>query len=181
MMAKAMRGGAALAICAAMALGGAAETRAQTKVQAAGANRDWAVYADGEGADRMCWILSTPKRSAARRGGSNVRVNRGDIYLTVAHFPASGVRNEVSTVIGYPFREGSSVEVRIGSDSFSMFTQGEKAWLPDAAADSRMVDAMRRGAEATLTGISSRGTTTIDTYSLIGFTAALEEADRLCQ
>lgn len=167
---------AAAAACVAMTTA----APAQEKVQAAGANRDWAVYEAGGGADRMCWVLSTPKRSVARRGGSTVSVNRGEIYLTVAMFPATDTMNEVSTVIGYPFREGSSVEVRVGSDSFSMFTEGEKAWLADAATDQRMVAAMKAGVEATLTGVSSRGTTTIDTYSLIGFTAALDEAARLC-
>ena len=171
---------AAAAACVAVTAAAPGPAAAQEKVQAAGANRDWAVYEAGEGADRMCWVLSTPKQSVARRGGSAVSVTRGEIYLTVAIFPATDTVNEVSTVIGYPFREGSSVEVRIGSDSFSMFTEGEKAWLADAATDQRMVAAMRAGVEATLTGVSSRGTTTIDTYSLIGFTAALEEAARLC-
>jgi hypothetical protein len=31
-----------------------------------------------------------------------------------------------------------------------------------------------------VTGVSSRGTTTKDTFSLLGFTAALDEAERRC-
>jgi hypothetical protein len=40
---------------------------------------------------------------------------------------------------------------------------------------------MRRGAEAKVTGLSTRGTTTIDTFSLIGFTAAVTEAEERCR
>jgi hypothetical protein len=43
-----------------------------------------------------------------------------------------------------------------------------------------MVAAMRAGAQAVVTGVSSRGTTTIDTFSLMGFTAALDAARAAC-
>lgn len=160
------------------ALAGAAA--AQSQFDWAGKQGDWDVFHTGDGTSRVCWIVSEPKRSAARRGGSNVSVSRGAMYMMVAVRPGQSVRNEVSTVIGYTFQNNSTVKVDIGSTSFTMFTDGDKAWLENGAADDRVTEAMRRGAEATLTGVSSRGTTTIDTYSLSGFTAALNEAQRLC-
>ena len=39
---------------------------------------------------------------------------------------------------------------------------------------------MKRGAEAVLTARSSRGTQTVDTFSLLGFTAAVEDAEERC-
>jgi len=45
----------------------------------------------------------------------------------------------------------------------------------------KMVQAMKRGAKATLTGRSSRGTKTEDTFSLKGFTAAVEDASKRCK
>jgi hypothetical protein len=39
---------------------------------------------------------------------------------------------------------------------------------------------MRRGQTAVLTGRSTRGTTTRDTFSLFGLTAATDEAQRRC-
>ncbi|NCV18636.1 MAG: hypothetical protein EBW42_07685, partial [Rhodobacterales bacterium] len=47
--------------------------------------------------------------------------------------------------------------------------------------DKKMVQAMKRGAKATLTGRSSRGTKTEDTFSLKGFTAAVEDASKRCK
>ena len=40
---------------------------------------------------------------------------------------------------------------------------------------------MKRGVDAVLTARSSRGTQTKDTFSLLGYTAAVEEAEKRCQ
>jgi invasion protein IalB len=160
---------------------GATGASAQTAFEWAGKQGDWDVFHTGEGSSRVCWTVSKPQRQEARRGSQRVSVNRGDTYLMVAVRPAQGVRNEVSTVIGYTFRENSTVRVAIGSSTFSLFTAGDKAWPENAAADDQLVAAMKRGANAALTGESSRGTTTVDTYSLSGFTAAIEQAQSLCR
>ncbi|MEX0339706.1 MAG: invasion associated locus B family protein, partial [Arenibacterium sp.] len=44
----------------------------------------------------------------------------------------------------------------------------------------KIITAMKRGASAILTARSSRGTQTKDTFSLLGFTAALEDAETRC-
>jgi hypothetical protein len=43
-----------------------------------------------------------------------------------------------------------------------------------------MVTAMKRGANAMVTGVSGRGTVTKDKFSLLGFTAAVEDAEKRC-
>ena len=153
---------------------------AQATFESVATQRDWFVFEAGTGREKVCWIVSKPKGWTARRGNQTVQVNRGDVYLMVSNRPAANVRNEVSTVIGYTFRQGSEVRVDIGSDRFTLFTDDDKAWAEDAAADAKLIEAMKRGTEAVLTGVSSRGTTTIDTYSLLGFTAALEDAAARC-
>ena len=51
----------------------------------------------------------------------------------------------------------------------------------DALRSSRaIVAALRRGSTATVTGVSARGTTTVDTFSLSGFTAAVGDAEKRC-
>lgn len=140
--------------------------------------RDWSVFtADDNGP--VCWIATEPQSTEARRGGQAVRVRRGDIYMMVAIRPQQGVRNEVSVVAGYPYRDGSEVKAVIGSDSFSLFTEGEHAW-PRPEDDAKLIDAMRGGVTAVVTGVSSRGTTTIDRFSLLGFTDALTAAQARC-
>jgi invasion protein IalB len=167
-------------IGATMAFGGA-QAVAQAQHESVATQRDWFVFESGSDASRVCWIVSQPKSWVARRGNQTVQVNRGDVFLMVSARPAANVTGEVSMITGYTFREGSTVTVEIGDNRFEMFTDGDKAWSEDAAADARIVAAMRSGVEARLTGISSRGTTTIDTFSLLGFTAALDDAQGRCR
>jgi len=171
----------ALAVCAAIAAPVPAVV-AQTS-QSVAAYRDWTVFAPSS-TPKECYIVSPPVSSEARRGGQVVSVQRGDIRLFVSFRPAAGVSQEISFTGGYPFRPDSTVDVRIGSSEYKMAVgsgdSNEWAWLSGPAQDAEMIAAMRRGASARLTAVSARGTTTIDNFSLLGFTAALEEAQRLC-
>jgi hypothetical protein len=142
----------------------------------------WSVFVAGN--PRECYIVAPPIDSIARRGDSRVTVTRGDIRLFVTFRPGDNVANEVSFTGGYPLREGSPVRLEIGSDSFTMSPgrgdAQEWAWT-DPSDDARAVAAMRRGANAKLTANSARGNTTIDTFSLSGFTAAITDAEARCR
>jgi len=140
---------------------------------------DWNVFVEENPTE--CWSVSIPKETVNTRDGRPVAVNRGDILMFVAYRPAENVAGEVSFKGGYDFREGSTVTVEIGSSTFEFFTEGGNAWPASAEDDAKVITAMKRGAEAVVTGISQRsGTTTRDTFSLLGFTAALEEAESRC-
>ncbi len=152
---------------------------AQT-TEAVSAKRDWSIFQQGAAADRQCWIVSQPTTSTATRGGKPVDVRRGDIFLMVAIRPGARVKNEVSLIAGYPFKPGSSVDAEVGNSKFELFTDGEGAWTDSATKDDEFVAAMKRGTTAVLKGQSSRGTVTTDSFSLLGFTAALDEARSLC-
>lgn len=142
------------------------------------AHTDWSVFEAQEPA--QCWSVSSPKETVNTRDGRVVAVRRGDILLFVSYIPGSNVAGQVSFTGGYPFREGSTVTLTVGDQKFDLFTKGEMAWAKDASADAQIVAAMKGGAEAVLTAMSSRGTQTEDTFSLFGFTAAVEEAESRC-
>lgn len=145
----------------------------------ADAHQNWSVFVSDNGT-RECWIASAPTRSVATRDGSPVTVRRSEIRMMVTSRPTDGVENEVSFTGGYPFRPDSEVNVSIGDSEFAFYTDGEWAWPSSPADDARVVAAMRAGSDATVVGTSSRGTTTTDTISLIGFTAALRDASGRC-
>ncbi len=153
---------------------------AQTR-QRIDAKKDWSIFQAGDEGQRVCWIVSQPTRTAAFRNGKSVEVKRGDVFLMISIRPADGVTNEVSFLSGYPFKKGSEVKASVGGKKFTLFTEGENAWAPSADDDSALIDAFRRGSKAKVQGVSSRGTKTIDTFSLSGFTAALEAAVELCK
>ena len=142
------------------------------------AETDWSVFVEND--PKECWSVSTPKEIVNTRDGRVVAATRGQILLMVSFHPAEGVKGQVAFRGGYTFQSGSTVSVEIGDDEFTLFTENEWAWPTTVADDGRLVEAMKRGKDAIVTGVSSRGTTTRDTFSLLGFTAALEEAEARC-
>lgn len=142
------------------------------------ANTDWSVFV--EDSPQECWGVSAPKETVNTRDGQPVAARRGDILLFVFYRPGSGVQGQVTFTGGYPFAGGSTVEMDISGTKFELFTEGEWAWPATPEDDAAIVAAMRRGAGASLTARSGRGTQTADSFSLLGFTAAIEEAERRC-
>ncbi|MBQ1203089.1 MAG: hypothetical protein IIX61_04690 [Loktanella sp.] len=142
------------------------------------AQDDWAFFA--EESPRQCWAVSAPVETVNTRDGTAVEVRRGDIQLMVFYQPDSQISGQINFAGGYPFAPGSVVSMTIGSDTFELFTENDRAWAASAEDDARIVAAMKRGANATLVGRSGRGTQTSDRFSLIGFTAAVDRAASTC-
>lgn len=142
------------------------------------AKTDWSVFVEDNPTE--CWGVSTPKESVNSRDGRVVAVNRGQTLLMVFYRPSAGAKGQVAFTGGYPFAAGSTVNLNISGNEFEMFTEGEWAWPATTEDDNKIITAMKRGAEAILTGRSGRGTITKDTFSLLGFTAAVEDAEKRC-
>ena len=142
------------------------------------ANTDWSVFVEDNPTE--CWGVSTPKETVNSRDGRVVAVNRGQTLLMVFYRPSAGANGQVAFTGGYPFAPGSTVNLDISGTTFEMFTEGEWAWPATTADDAKIITAMKRGASAVLSGRSGRGTNTKDTFSLLGFTAAVEDAAKRC-
>lgn len=127
---------------------------------------------------KECWAISKPQETVNTRDGQPVSVNRGTIELYVTY--RSGEAGVLSFWGGYPFAEGSTVTLDVDGTSFDLFIDGEWAW-PAPEQDSAILEALKKGGSALLTGRSSRGTKTEDRFSLRGFTAAVDEAAKRCQ
>lgn len=138
---------------------------------------DWTVFAADS--PRECWAVSPPRSTINTRGGQTVEVARGDIRLYIAYRP--GQNGEVSFTGGYPFAPDSTVEVDVGGRKFNLFTEGESAWTGSPSDDEALLTSLRAGSSAVVTGRSARGTTTKDTFSLSGVTAATNTARARCQ
>ncbi|MFI0397339.1 invasion associated locus B family protein [Paracoccus jiaweipingae] len=165
--------------CAALILatGLAAPGLAQVSTNVVATEGDWTVFSGDK--PRECWAVSPPKSTQNTKDGKPVEVQRGDIRLYVAYRPGS--EGEVSFSGGYPFAPDSTVEVNIGGQTFSLFTEGENAWTGSTSEDAKLIGALRAGSSATVTGRSSRGTKTVDTFSLSGITAATNKAKAECK
>lgn len=166
-----------IGVCATMFWVGTAMAQEESSSRVA-ANTDWSVFVESN--PNECWAVSAPKETVNTRDGNVVNVRRGDIRLIVFYRPGEGVNGQVMFAGGYPFADGSTVDFKVGDTTFQMFTDGEFAWPATPEDDAKFVTAMKRGASAIATGRSGRGTVTQDTFSLLGFTAAVEEAATRC-
>ena len=136
---------------------------------------DWGAQTFTEGKNVGCSIWSQPIRDEGKYK------KRGAIYAYVTHRPWDKRLNEVSFAAGYTYKKDSAVRVRIGGERFTLFTDGSAAWTRSPADDKALIGAMRRGNSMIVTGMSSRGTQTTDTYSLKGFTKAYGRIERACK
>lgn len=167
-----IRGVAVAALMAALAAPAfAAESRLL------GSEGDWSAFGGDD--PKECWAVSPPKSTKNTQDGKEVEVTRSDIRLYIAYRP--GQNGEVSFQGGYPFAPDSTVEVDVGGTKFRLFTEGENAWAGSPEEDTRLVAALRGGSSAVVTGRSARGTTTTDTFSLAGVTAATNKARETCK
>lgn len=142
------------------------------------AKTDWSVFVEKDPTE--CWSVSTPKETLNTKDGRAVAVNRSQTLLMVFYRPGAGAKGQVAFTGGYPFASGSTVNVNISGSEYEFFTEGEWAWPPTVADDAKIITAMKRGANAIVSGQSGRGTVTKDTFSLLGFTAAVEDAEKRC-
>ncbi|KZY53631.1 hypothetical protein HKX23_10820 [Sulfitobacter sp. KE29] len=167
--------GLALGALALVASGAVAQEQSTNRVAA---KTDWSVFVEDNPTE--CWGVSTPKEVVNTRDGRVVAVNRGQTLLMVFYRPSAEAKGQVAFTGGYPFASGSTVTMSISGNTYELFTEGEWAWPATTADDAKIIAAMKRGADATLVGKSSRGTQTKDTFSLLGFTAAVEDAEKRC-
>ncbi|MCH7555591.1 MAG: hypothetical protein IIC08_06340 [Proteobacteria bacterium] len=148
---------------------------ASAAVETLGTFQDWTAYQTTQGGKRICYMASPPKKDEGNYS------KRGDILTMVTHRPASKSFNVVSIHAGYKYKKGSTAEVAIGGARFTLFTNAETAWANDTADDKALVKNMRAGAKMIVRAKSWRGTETKDTYSLLGFTAAMRAINKACK
>ena len=157
---------------------GVVSAQEETSTNRVAAKTDWSVFVEDNPTE--CWAVTTPKEIVNTRDGRVVAATRGQTLLMVFFRPSADAKGQVAFTGGYPYKSGSTVNVNIGGNEFELFTEGEWAWPATVTDDAKIVTAMKRGADAVVTGLSSRGTTTKDTFSLLGFTAAVEDAEGRC-
>ncbi|WP_395661615.1 invasion associated locus B family protein [Aestuariivirga sp.] len=163
----------AIALTLLVVLSGIAQ--ADTEPKQIGVFDDWLAYSYDAADSKVCYISSTPKASEPKNA------KRDPAFFLVTHMPGRKppVKGEVSTIIGYPFKEGQIVKLSIDEQNYEMFSKGDTAWV-DTGSDKKVVAAMKAGKSLKIEGTSWRGTRTVDTYSLIGISAALDAIDKAC-
>tara|TARA_Y100001970_G_C14212767_1_gene847867 strand:+ start:956 stop:1423 length:468 start_codon:yes stop_codon:yes gene_type:complete len=118
-----------------------------------------------------CYIGSLPIKTDIPEGKS-----RGDVYILVYRINRSK-ESIVQINAGYPYKEGNPVIITVDKSQYEFYSKEDSAWTEN---DNDVIYAMKKGNTFKVAGISSRGTKTIDEYTLTGFTAAYNKLTNDC-
>lgn len=147
-----------------------------------GAYDGWIAVEAGAGPTRVCYLVGRPTKSESKP--ANAR--RGEITLTVAHYPGANRTNEVTWAAGYALRDNGPMEIEVARVKVPLSNlnqpNSEKAWTRDEVGNRQAIDAMRQAQSGTalVRGISGRGTETTDHFPLAGFARGLADIDKAC-
>ena len=104
---------------------------------------------------------------------------RGENYILVYKIIGSE-ENIIQIEAGYNYNLDKKINVKIDNTNYGFYStedSSETAWTND---DKKVIFAMKKGLELTLTGESARGTITNDVYTLKGFTNAVNQLNQDC-
>ena len=136
--------------------------------------KDWEVMVVSEASGKVCFAQSAPVLQAPKK-------NKRDARLFVTFRPGEKISNEISTTAGYEFNKNNSVLATSGNNKFKFdIKQQGFAWMTSNKKEKIMVKVMKKGSRIMVTGYNSKGSQTIDHYSLLGFTKAYSSAKKAC-
>lgn len=158
---------------------------------------DWGVYQTQAAKGRVCYTLAQPKDRAP------ADLKRDPAYAFISDRPTEGVRNEISFIMGFDVANASgdaeaadsakdakkdsrrkgapkAAMAMVGDQSFELLAKSENLWVKNAAMEGQLVGEMRKGSKLEVRASSKRGNVTTDTYSLAGFSQALDRLQKDC-
>lgn len=124
--------------------------------------------------ENWCYIGSLPTKSDLSKSKK-----RGDNYILVYKIIGS-TDNIVQIEAGYKYNLDKDISVSIDDTNFNFYStedSSETAWTDD---DKKVIYSMKKGLNLILTSESARGTITNDSYTLKGFTSAINQLNKDC-
>ena len=121
-----------------------------------------------------CYIGSSPLKSDLPE-----TKKRGENYILVYKIIGSE-ENIIQVEAGYKYNLDKKINVKIDNANYEFYSTEDSQDTVQTDNEDKVIYAMKKGLELILNGESSRGTVTNDTYTLKGFTAALNKLNEDC-
>ena len=145
---------------------------AQIKID--GQFKNWTAQNTNINGQQVCYAVSSPVTSDPKN------LNRAEARIFVSFRSNDKVQNEISITSGYNYKASSKVNVAIEKKEFNFETEDNFAWLTKYEEEVAMIELMRKSSQAKISATSAKGSKTIDTFSLSGFSDAYEAAKKKC-
>jgi len=150
------------------------------EIKQLGTFKTWTAWTGTDANGAMCYISAVPA-SWTPQEVKGAPVKRSPIHFLIINRKGLGTKNEVQTLVGYPFHPtNANVIAAIDGKNYPMVTEGEAAWLAVEADEPGFVEALKKGSKLTVKGTSMKGNNMTDNYDLAGVTAALAEIAKAC-
>ena len=166
---------------------------------------DWSVFRSQSGKSRICYTLAQPKTRdpedvkrdpayafISERPGEGVRnevsfimgfdigAPGGPDAKDKKHPDAKEKKDKAEAKSKKEKIDLVAPTATIGDADFDLLPKGTNLWVKNAAKESQLIDEMRKGAQLKIKASSKKGGVTEDTYSLTGFTQAIDRALKDC-
>ena len=141
-----------------------------------GTHKDWETYVINNEKGKVCFAQSKPVLQAPKNNPREAR-------LFISFRPGENIKNEISVTGGYSFNNKNSVTAKSGSNKYKFdLVQDGFAWMsdPENKLEKGMIKTMKKGSRIMITGYNQNGSSTIDHYSLLGFTKAYNATKANC-
>ena len=144
------------------------------EVKKMGTHKDWETYVVNSDSGKVCFAQSKPILQSPKKNPREAR-------LFISFRPGEKITNEISVTAGYEFNNKNSVVAQSGKNKYKLdLIQDGFAWMTSTKLEIKMIKTMKRGSRIMVTGNTQNGSSTIDHYSLLGFTKAYNATKANC-
>ena len=144
------------------------------EVKKMGTHKDWETYVINSDTGKVCFAQSKPVLQSPKNSSREAR-------LFISFRPGEKITNEISVTAGYEFNNKNSVIAQSGKNKYKLdLIQDGFAWMTGTKLEIKMIKTMKRGSRIMITGNTQNGSSTIDHYSLLGFTKAYNATKANC-
>ena len=144
------------------------------EVKKMGTHKDWETYVINSDTGKVCFAQSKPVLQSPKNSSREAR-------LFISFRPGEKITNEISVTAGYEFNNKNSVIAQSGKNKYKLdLIQDGFAWMTGTKLEIKMIKTMKKGSRIMITGNTQNGSSTIDHYSLLGFTKAYNATKANC-
>jgi hypothetical protein len=131
---------------------------------------DWTVENDGG----RCTAYTKPV-------GEQTGHARPSAFLSIVNVPSEGVKSSVAFVLGEDGAGKAGASAMVDNDAFELLTFDKAAFAASGSPEAQLIASMKKAGKISVSWKLADGSTTADSYSLKGFSAAKSQIDRDCR
>ena len=145
------------------------------EIKKIGKFKDWETITIKKENELICFAQSKPVLQSPK-------ADKRESRLFVSFRPNEKISDEISITAGYDFNKKNKITAKSGNNIFRFdISQENFAWITQNSIEKKLIKIMKKGSRLMITGYNSKGSQTIDHYSILGFTKAYSTAKKSCK